>query len=122
MALYATDDVMAEHAARSSPADAPLLSEFVSMSMDERWVDRSPETMLETFHWFRGEAFGLVLEDLLLLPRDRRVLVEGFRLLPELVGPLLGVRSQAVWLLPSPGLRRIAFDSGGIGREIASKT
>jgi len=24
--------------------------------------------MLETFHWFRGESFGLIIEDLLRLP------------------------------------------------------
>ena len=33
------------------------------MDMDERWVSRSPETMLETFGWFRGEGFGLIVED-----------------------------------------------------------
>ena len=67
--LYATDDVMADHASRSTPEDCPLLSEFMAMDMDERWVHRPPETMLETFHWFRGEGFGLIVEDLLRLPR-----------------------------------------------------
>ena len=32
------------------------------MDMDERWVNRSPEVMLETFHGFQGEGFDLVLE------------------------------------------------------------
>ena len=67
--LYATDDVMSDHAGRSSPGDSPFLSEFAAMDMDERWVNRSPEAMLETFHWFRGEGFGLIVEDLLRLPR-----------------------------------------------------
>ena len=40
------------------------------MDMDERWVNRSPGTMLETFHWFRGEGFGLIVEDLLRLPAE----------------------------------------------------
>jgi hypothetical protein len=56
------------------------------MSMDERWVNRSPETMLETFHWFRGEGFGPIVEDLLALPAEPGVVAEGFRLLPHLVG------------------------------------
>jgi hypothetical protein len=34
--LHATDDVMADHARRSTPADSPLLSEFAAMDMDER--------------------------------------------------------------------------------------
>ncbi len=42
------------------------------MDMDERWVHRNPETMLETFHWFRGEGFGLIVEDLLRLPDGPR--------------------------------------------------
>jgi hypothetical protein len=36
--------------------------------------------MLETFHWFRGEGFGLIIEDLLALPPDQDVIAEGFRL------------------------------------------
>lgn len=120
--LYASDDVMPDHAGRSTPEDCPSLSEFAAMDMDERWVNRSPETMLETFHWFRGEGFGLIVEDLLRLPREPGVIVEGFRLLPRLVKPLLAVPSHAVWLLPTPELRRAAFDSRGSSWEIARKT
>jgi hypothetical protein len=57
------------------------------MDMDERWVSRSPEEMLETFHWFRGEGFHLIVEDLLRLPAQPAVIAEGFRLLPHLVSP-----------------------------------
>ena len=63
----------------------------MAMDMDERWVNRSPKTMLETFHWFQGEGFNLIIEDLLSLPREPGVIVEGFRLLPRLVKPLLSV-------------------------------
>jgi hypothetical protein len=120
--LYATDDVMSDHASRSTPEDCPFLSEFEAMGMDERWVNRSPETMLETFHWFRGEGFGLIVEDLLRLPSEPGVIVEGFRLLPRLVKPFLVVLSHAVWLLPTPGFRRAAFGSRGSLWEIAGKT
>lgn len=109
--LYATDDVMADHARRTSAAEAPFLHEFMAMDMDERWVDRSPETMLETFHWFRGEAFGLIVEDLARIPPKTPVVVEGFRLLPHLVRPLLTEPGRAVWLLPTPEFRQVAFRS-----------
>jgi hypothetical protein len=46
--LYATDEVMPDHARRSTVADSPLLAGFAAMDMDTRWVSRSPETMLET--------------------------------------------------------------------------
>ncbi|MFF6952626.1 hypothetical protein ACFZAD_28710 [Streptomyces iakyrus] len=107
--LYATDDVMADHARRSTPAEAPLLHAFMAMDMDERWVHRSPRTMFDTFHWFRGEAFGLIVEDLARMPRRTPVVVEGFRLLPHLVEPLLTEPGHAVWLLPTPQFRRAAF-------------
>ena len=120
--LYPTDDLMSDHASRSTPEDCPALSEFVAMTMDERWANRSPATMLETFHWFRGEAFELIIEDLLRLPQQPRVVVEGFRLLPALVQPLLAVASHAVWLLPTPDFRSAAFDSRGDTWTIAGKT
>jgi adenylate kinase family enzyme len=120
--LVATDDLMSDHARRSTARDGPFLSEFAAMDMDERWVNRSPETMLETFHWFRGEGFGLIVEDLLRLAGEPRVIVEGFRLLPRLVQPLLAVPDHAVWLLPTPGFRRAVFDSRGSTWERARRT
>ncbi|MEU8804363.1 hypothetical protein [Spirillospora sp. NPDC048819] len=111
--VYSTDAVMPDHADRSTPEEAPCLDGFKTMSMDERWVNRSPETMLETFHWYRGEAFGLIVEDLLRLPAGTGVITEGFRLLPHLVKPLLAEPGHAVWLLPTPEFRRAAFDRRG---------
>ncbi len=118
--LYSTDAAMTDHVGRSTPADAPYLSRFTAMSMDERWVNRSPTTMLETFPWFRGEGFDLIVEDLVCLPADTGVIAEGFRLLPHLVKPLLADLGHAVWLLPTPDFRRTAFD--GRGWEIPQKT
>jgi hypothetical protein len=104
---------MADHARRSTAESAPLLTEFMTTDMDERWVDRSPETMLDTFHWFRGEGFDLILEDLRRLPTEPTVIVEGFRLLPHLVQPLLAEPADAVWLLPTPEFRRAASEHRG---------
>ncbi|GAA0465572.1 AAA family ATPase [Streptomyces olivaceiscleroticus] len=106
---YATDDVMRDHAARTTPEEAPFLHRFMAMDMDERWVNRSPEVMLDTFHWFRGEGFGLIVEDLLRLPDEPCIIVEGFRLLPRLVKPLLALPERAVWLLPTPAFRVAAL-------------
>lgn len=121
MRLYSTDDAMSDHARRTTPADSPFLSEFMAMEMDERWANRTPETMLETFHWFRGEGFGLIVEDLLRLPKEP-VVVEGFRLLPHLVRPLLATPDHAVWLIPTAAFRQAAFESRGSLWTIARKT
>jgi 2-phosphoglycerate kinase len=120
--LYSTDDVMPDHARRSTAEDAPSLSLFAAMDMDERWLNRSPESMLETFHWYLGEGFGLIVEDLLRLPQEPGVIAEGFRLLPHLVKPLLAVPSHAVWLLPTLEFRQHAFESRGGLWRIAEKT
>jgi 2-phosphoglycerate kinase len=120
--VYATDDVMADHGRRIVPGEAPFLAEFAAMDMDQRWVHRSPPTMLETFHWYRGEGFGLIVDDLLRRPAGPGVIAEGFRLLPRLVGPLLAEPRQAVWLLPTSGFRRAAFERRGSLWEIANKT
>lgn len=122
MNYYSTDDAMQDHARRCDPQDTPYLSAFKHMDMDERWLTRSPEIMLETFHWFRGEGFHLILEDLLRLPSGKRTLVEGFRLLPRLVKPLLHRRSHGVWLLPTADFRRSAFQSRGSLCSIAKRT
>jgi 2-phosphoglycerate kinase len=108
--LYLTDDVMRDHAGRSR--DSPYLERFRAMSMEERWVDRSPEEMLETFHWFRGEAFGLIVEDLVALPDGPPAVAEGFRLLPHLVRPL-AAPGRALWLLPTPEFHRAALEARG---------
>lgn len=118
---YDTDRSMGDHTARSDPRATPYLQDFLAMDMDERWANRSPEVMLDTFHWFRGEAFELIVEDLLALPAEP-VVAEGFRLLPELVAPLLADRRQAVWLLPTPGFQRAAFEQRGSLWSIAGRT
>jgi 2-phosphoglycerate kinase len=123
LTIYPTDDVMLDHARRSTPEDCPLLHEFMTMDMDERWVNRSPRIMLETFHWFRGEGFNLIVEDVLRLPRERGVVVEGFRLLPHLVKPLLCEPNRAVWLLPTPDFHQsVIADRGGSAWGFLAKT
>jgi len=111
-----------KYVGRADPGAAPLLHGFMAMDMDERWVNRSPEVMLETFHAVQGEGFDLVLDDLLALPPDPPILAEGFSLLPWLVAPLLSGPRQAVWLLPTQEFRRAAFESRGSTWTIPNRT
>jgi 2-phosphoglycerate kinase len=120
--LYSCDEAISEHVGRSNPTGEPLLHAFLAMDMDERWVNRPPMVMFETFPWFHGEGFDLILENLLALPDGPPILAEGFRLLPRLVAPLLSTPDQAVWLVPTPAFRRTAFDGRGFTWEIPSKT
>jgi hypothetical protein len=48
--------------------------------------------------------------------------VEGFRVLPRLVAPLLSQRQQAIWLIPTRAFRRAAFEARGTLQVIAART
>jgi 2-phosphoglycerate kinase len=119
--LYRTER-FSDYLPRTTPASAPMLHAFMAMDMDERWVNRPPRVMFETFHGFHGECFDLVVEDLLALPREPPILVEGFTLLPRLVMPLINRLTQAVWLLPTSDFRRAAFERRGTTWTIPAKT
>jgi len=120
--LYSCDDVMGDHAERCPVDDCPLLADFGQMDMDERWVNRSPEVMLETFHWYQGEGFRFIIEDLSSFPAEEPVIAEGFRLLPILVQPLLSAPERGIWLLPTPKFRAAAFESRRTLWAIPNKT
>lgn len=123
MTVYSTDDTMLDHAGRTDAASAPHLHRFLSMTMDDRWLGQTLDEMVATFHWFRGEAFDCIVEDLdELVASEARVVAEGFRLLPHLVAPLLRSPDRAVWLLPTPEFRRHALEMRGSTWEIAGRT
>jgi hypothetical protein len=62
------------------------------------------------------------LEDLLEVSNDVPVLVEGYKLLPRLVSPLLSRADQAIWLIPTPELRRVVLCRRGSLWSIAGRT
>lgn len=45
--VLGTDDLMTDHGRRMSADNSPLAKAFAAMDMDERWVNRTPEEMLE---------------------------------------------------------------------------
>jgi hypothetical protein len=91
----------ADHIARHDPDRHPALHEFLAMSLDTRWVRRSPLEMARNVIRSWSERFSLVLEDLATLSSDEAVIVEGSGLFPDCVAPLLGSARQAMWLVPT---------------------
>jgi hypothetical protein len=104
--LYVFDRHNAEHHARLDPARQPAMAAFDAMTMDERWVLRSPDEMARTIVASWTESFWMTVEDVLALPTDPPVLVEGPGLFPECVAPLLTDRRRAMWLLPTDEFKR----------------
>ena len=102
-----------DHTERTRADRHPHRAAFLAMSLDERWVVRSPEEMATAEVAEMAERFELVIEDLLALPTDRRVIADGFGLLPELVHPVIESPRQAIWLLPTPAFRVVALERRG---------
>ncbi len=98
---YHFDCHEADHITRSSPAQQPALHAFLKMTMDERWVLRSPREMAHTAIRSWTQRFPLVLEDLRALPTEPPIVAEGAGLFPEIVAPLVASPHQAVWLVPT---------------------
>jgi hypothetical protein len=77
-------------------------TEFGSLSLDERWVDPTPERMLEWFVTTSRHRFRLVLEDLRELPDSPLAIVEGPQLFPTSVSAVLKTPDRALFLIPGP--------------------
>ena len=75
-------------------------SEFQRLSMDERWVDATPQQMFRWFVEASRHRFRLVLEDLALLPPSPAVVVEGPQLFPTSVSAVLRFADHALFLVP----------------------
>jgi shikimate kinase len=92
--LYNVDHRTWVHEARMPP------TEFAALSMDERWVEATPERMLGWFVNHSRHRFRLVLEDLRELPDEPAAIVEGPQLFPTNVSAVLGAPDQALFLQP----------------------
>ena len=75
-------------------------TEFGVLSMDERWVQASPDRMVEWFVTTSRHRFRLVLEDLRTLPDSPAVIVEGPQLFPTSVAAVLSDPDHALFLIP----------------------
>jgi hypothetical protein len=109
--LYTVDARTYEHAARM-PEDPRTL--------DEIWVDTTPEALADWFEDGSRERFRLILGDLAAIEDDAPVLVEGPQLLPELVAPLLPSPERVVYVVARPELQQRLVQARGPG--VSSRT
>jgi hypothetical protein len=98
--LYVIDHRVWVHEPRMPP------TAFASLSLDDRWLNASPEKMLEWFVTTSRHRVRLVLEDLRALPAEPAVVVEGPQLFPTSVSALLRSPDQALFLLPDAASMR----------------
>jgi hypothetical protein len=98
---YSCDVHTQSHLARADPAQLPATYAKLGKSIDERWVQPTPEELLRSIVAINDERFPLILADLRALPTRPPILAEGPSLHPQLVAPLLTSRHQAIWLVPT---------------------
>jgi len=78
---------------------------WYEQSMDQRWLLPSPPTLAERDLASWTSRFAFVIQDLLALPSDHPIIVEGPSLLPWSVAPVIAAPSQAVFLMPTRSFR-----------------
>jgi hypothetical protein len=95
-------------------AVSPAYRAFMDMDVEARWVETTPERLLDHTLTTFAERFPLILESLRALERrGRPVLAEGWDLLPDLVAPHLDDPRRAVWLAPSEAFKRLSWERRG---------
>lgn len=97
---YHVDALAENHLARRIATKDAEAEAFLKMTMEQRWIQRSVETLVqETIESWTRE-FQLVIEDLLALPKERIIVAEG-NFFPACVAPYLSHPHQAIWLTPT---------------------
>jgi len=66
------------------------------------------------------EEWELILADLLLLPTERPILIEGAALLPEIVAPMLNQQQRGIWMVPTPAFQRQYYRQRGWPLEVVA--
>ena len=94
------------HVSRIDPARHPHMDAFRNKTLEDRWVNTTPEEMLAAWLESTAERFEFVLDDLLALPSGRLTVAEGYGMLPELVAPLLSSPRQGIWLVSDERFKR----------------
>jgi hypothetical protein len=97
---YHVDAWSANHLARRVAAGDVQATAFSHMSMDQLWLQRSVETLVQDTIEAWTREFPLVLEDLLALPKENLIVAEG-NFFPACVQPYLTHPQQAIWLVPT---------------------
>jgi hypothetical protein len=87
--------------ARADPQRHPTIYRNLGRSLDEQWVHTTPEELFADVLATNDERFPMIVDDLLKMPSHPPILVEGPRLFPALIAPMLTHPTQAIWLLPT---------------------
>jgi len=103
--VYHVDEALENHTKAFNPALYPALAKWSMSSWEERWMQPIEDLVHDAIACYQ-EHFALICEDLLVIPKQQSLLVEGTVLLPRDVATILPNRNQAIWLIPTPDFQR----------------
>lgn len=101
LVTYQCDYHFGEHQERATPTEHPAYYRLKSMSWDDIWMRPVAALVADEIAIYR-EEFGMILDDLRVLPTNRPILAEGAALLPEFVLPVMRGPAAAIWVVPTP--------------------
>ena len=111
--VYHGDKHWREHWSHIIPQKQPAMCKWDAMTMDERWVNRSVEDLLQHTLEITRERLPFIFADLQKLSADSIVIAEWFGFLPDAIMPLLTNPAKALWMFPTPEFKQAAVEKRG---------
>jgi hypothetical protein len=108
LSVYSCDDHEDERFNDYSQNPAAFIHRWVKLSVDERFIEHPPQLQADNVMRIETESLPYVVRDLLAMPKDGLIVVEG-NLLPTTLAPYLSAAQQAVFLVPSDAFRQASF-------------
>jgi 2-phosphoglycerate kinase len=118
--VYHVDEAFDLHLQRIDAAHQPALMKWRQSSWNQRWMQPSDDLVQDVIACYR-EHFDLFYEDILKMPAENNLLVEGSALLPREVASVLPQREQAIWLIPSAEFQRAHYSEREWARDVAAQ-
>ncbi|HPJ90245.1 MAG TPA: hypothetical protein PLO84_14100, partial [Thermotogota bacterium] len=97
---YKVDDHDSEHLKRIIPEKHPLLCKWQNPNWNELWMRPVEIQVGEEFQIYR-ERFEMIMDDLLSLPEDHGIIVEGAALIPDLMQEYKVPTDRLIYMIPT---------------------
>ncbi len=95
------------HAPQFTPNEQPCLYKWTHSSWNDLWMQSDEQLLEEAICCYR-EHFEIALEDLIAMPKSRRIIAEGNVFMPDKVVDFIKHPEQAIWIIPT---RSFLFDT-----------